>query len=106
MNSPVILSEAKDPSLACTADGSQGSFHHRLRFALWPRRTQLESLANLAIAIAPTQLLDSRDERTIRHHIIAFRFHHYHEIVQAFHIEQYFSIAFSFQKQCVQVVNS
>src|ERR1700733_1252865 len=40
-----------------------------------------------ADAASPAQLFDAGDEITIWKHIIAFRFHHHHEIALAFHVK-------------------
>src|SRR5260370_9628498 len=65
----------------------------------------LNELADDADASPSAQLLYPRDEVPVGNHIIAFRFHHHHEIALPFDVEQHFSLALAIQKQRVQPVN-
>ena len=56
-------------------------------------------LTDDAYAAASAQLLDPSDEIAVWKHIIAFRFHHHHEIALAFHVEQDFGVAFALEEE-------
>src|SRR5258706_5468949 len=55
-----------------------------------------------AHAAASAQLFHAANEIPVRHHIIAFGFHHHHEIALPFDIEQYFGITRTVVEKRVQ----
>src|SRR5712691_12102059 len=66
---------------------------------------QLRRSTDYTHAAPSAELLYSCNEITIRQHIIAFRFHHHHQISGTFHVEQYPGFAFSLAEKRVQIVH-
>ena len=60
---------------------------------------------NDADTAAPAELFDAGDEISVRKDIIAFRFHHHHEIALAFHVKQHFGLAFALEEEGVQIID-
>src|SRR5207249_7636153 len=52
----------------------------------------------------PAQLLDAGDKIAVWFDIIAFRFHHHHEITLAFHVKQYLGFSLAFGKKRMKSV--
>ena len=74
-----------------------GSFH-LVNVCIRNCLTTWDPLVNDSHRAAPTQLLDARNKIAVWLHIIAFRFHHHHEIPCAFHVKQHLGLAFAFGK--------
>src|ERR1017187_7118238 len=58
-----------------------------------------------AHAAAPAQLFHTAQETAVRHHIIAFGFHHYHEIAFALHVEEHLCLALALAKERMQRID-
>src|ERR1700688_54085 len=63
------------------------------------------SPTNDAHAVAPAQFLDTAHKNPVWHHIIAFGFHHHHEIALPLHIEQHLGFALALVEQRVQGID-
>src|ERR1017187_6402382 len=60
---------------------------------------------DFAHAAAPAQLFHAAQETAVRHHIIAFRLHHHHEISFPLHVKQYLRLSLALTAKRVQGID-
>src|ERR1700722_12064120 len=67
--------------------------------------TCLSICSNSCCASSPASNNCAGDEAAVRYDIIAFRFHHDHEITLTFHVKQHPGFALAFHEKRMQIVD-
>ena len=93
------------PPHFCTAVWSSARFVFARLIDRVSVRLHLPGSTDDAHTAAPAQLFHAAQKIAVRHHIIAFGFHHHHEIAVPLHVEQHLRLALALIKQRVQRID-